>query len=203
MKKRNPAGQESIQAGGEISGMTSCKNPRHAARVAAWVLAAAGLFLAPGVQAEEGGQERQESQAQERQAQDRRPHVQVQHYDIDADINPRTQSLVVTAKVRFIALDSTASPVFELNGALDVTKVEDEHGQTMPMNRDAEAGTVKVILPATLPKNKPVTLSFTYNGRLTGSEDGLPFVSGALVPDWRLYDGPLFGEYAHYRARGL
>ena len=165
--------------------MTSCKNPRHAACVVAWVWVATGLCLAPGAHAQDRAQERQEGQAQERQAQDRRPRVQVQHYDIDADINPRTQSLVVTAKVRFIALDSTASPVFELNGALEVTKVEDEHGQTMPMNRDAEAGTVKVILPSSLPKNKPVTLSFTYNGRLTGNEDGpVPGIKfAALKPD--------------------
>ena len=112
--------------------MTSRKNSRHAACIATWALASSGLLLAPGIQAQ---QERQPQQ-------DRRPHIQVQHYDIDADINPRTQSLVVAAKVRFIAIDSTASPVFELNGALEVTKVEDERGQTMPINRDAEAGTI-------------------------------------------------------------
>lgn len=126
--------------------------------------------------------------AQPAAAQEKRPRVQVQHYDIDADINPRTQSLAVVAKVTFVAVDSTASPVFELNSALGVTKVEDDHGQVLPMNRDAEAGTIKVILPASLPKNQPVKLSFTYEGRLTGNEDGpVPGIKFAVLKPERSF----------------
>src|SRR2546429_186252 len=33
-----------------------------------------------------------------------RPRIQVQNYTIDADVNPRTQSIVATAKVKFTAL---------------------------------------------------------------------------------------------------
>ena len=142
--------------------------PRQAAPAAVALAAAVCLLAVPALHAQE-----------------RRPRIEVRHYDIDADINPRTQSLAAVAKVTFVAIDSTASPVFELNGALGVTKVEDDHGQTVPMNRDAEGGTVKVILPASLPKNQPVTLTFTYEGRLTGNEDGpIPGIKfAALHPD--------------------
>jgi len=34
--------------------------------------------------------------------------IEVQHYAIDADINPRTQSLTATAKVDFTPLDDAA-----------------------------------------------------------------------------------------------
>src|SRR5271157_3657347 len=55
-------------------------------------------------------------------AQDKRPRIQVQHYSIDADVNPRTQSLTATAKVTFLPLEATSAVVFELNSSLNVSK---------------------------------------------------------------------------------
>ena len=37
------------------------------------------------------------------------PRIDVQHYTIEADINPRTQSLAATAKVDFTPLDDADS----------------------------------------------------------------------------------------------
>ena len=65
-------------------------------------------------------------------AQEKRPRIQVQHYSIDADVNPRTQSLTATAKVTFLPLEATSAVVFELNSALTVSKVVDSQGQTIP-----------------------------------------------------------------------
>lgn len=105
-------------------------------------------------------------------AQEKRPRVQVQHYAITADVNPRTQSMSATAKVTFVPQETVTAAVFELNNALTLSKVVDEHGQTIPNNRDAEAGTVRLILPNQLTKGQAATYTFTYDGRLTGSEDG-------------------------------
>jgi aminopeptidase N len=105
-------------------------------------------------------------------AQEKKPRVQVQHYSIAADINPRTQSLSATVKVTFVPLETVSAAIFELNSALTLSKVVDEQGQTIPNNRDAEAGTVRLILPASLSKGQATTYTFTYDGRLTGAEDG-------------------------------
>src|SRR5664279_5132371 len=105
-------------------------------------------------------------------AQEKRPRIQVQHYSIDADINPRTQSLSATAKVTFLPLEATSAVVFELNSSLNVSKVLDSQGQNIPTNRDKDEGTIRLMMPVTLTKNQPVTVTFTYDGRVTGNEDG-------------------------------
>ena len=49
------------------------------------------------------------------------------NYAIDAEINPRTQTLTANVKVRFIALDSDISSAsFELNNAFNVSRVVDD-----------------------------------------------------------------------------
>ena len=45
--------------------------------------------------------------------QDNHPRIEVQHYTIDADINPRTQSIVATAKLNFTPLDDANEAVFD------------------------------------------------------------------------------------------
>lgn len=97
--------------------------------------------------------------------------IEVQHYAIDADINPRTQSLTATAKVDFMPLDDADAAVFELNNALKVDKVVDGGGQTLQATRDGQNLTVRVAFTQPLPKNKPAQLTFTYEGQFTGSQD--------------------------------
>jgi tetratricopeptide (TPR) repeat protein len=118
-------------------------------------------------------------------AQEKRPRIQVQHYSIDADVNPRTQSLSATAKVTFLPLEATSAVVFELNTSLNVSKVVDSQGQNIPTNRDKEEGTIRLMMPVTLAKNQPVTVTFTYDGRITGNEDGpIPGIKfAALHPE--------------------
>lgn len=108
-------------------------------------------------------------------AQDRgikRGRIDVDNYTIDADVNPRTQALTANVKVRFTAMDTDISSLsFELNNALNVSRVVDESGHEIQTSRSKEDFSVRLSLPAPLVKGKPTTLTFTYDGRLTGQED--------------------------------
>ena len=56
-----------------------------------------------------------------------RGRIDVDNYVIDAEVNPHTQALTANVKVRFTALDSDISSAsFELNNALNVSRVTDE-----------------------------------------------------------------------------
>ncbi len=120
------------------------------------------------------------------EAQDKSPHIQVQKYTIEADINPRTQSLVATAKIDFTPLDSLSEATFELNNALTVSKAVDSRGQSLQTARNAPDFTVKVSFLASLPKSQPCSVALSYDGKFTGNEDspvsGIKFA--ALHPDF-------------------
>ncbi len=120
-------------------------------------------------------------------AQDRHPQIQVQKYSIDADINPRTQSITATAKIDFTSLENTSEASFELNNALTVSKAVDAQGHPLEASRDAQGLVVKVELPSPIQKSQTGEISLTYAGKLTGNEDSSP-LSGirfaALHPDF-------------------
>jgi hypothetical protein len=112
--------------------------------------------------------------------------IDVDHYAIDADINPRTQTLTANVKVRLVALDSDVSTAsFELNSAFNVSRVVDDSGHQIPASRSGQDMGVRLSFPAPLPKGKPTTVTFTYDGRLTGQEEspvyGIKF--GAIQND--------------------
>jgi hypothetical protein len=112
--------------------------------------------------------------------------IDVDHYAIDADVNPRTQTLSANVKVRFVCQDSDISAVsFELNNAFNVSRVVDDSGQQISASRSGQDMAVRLSFPSPLPQGKPTTVTFTYDGRLTGQEDspvyGIKF--GAIEPD--------------------
>jgi Tfp pilus assembly protein PilF len=103
---------------------------------------------------------------------DRRAQIDVDHYTIDAQINPDTQTLTARAAIRFVPLDDrTTSLTFELNNALTISRIVDDKGQTLQSSRNASENTVRVTLPNGLPKGQPAVITFNYDGRLTGSEE--------------------------------
>ena len=117
-----------------------------------------------------------------RAQQERRTRLDVQHVMINADINPRTQSLSATAVVRFIPLDdNTYSASFQLNNALQVSRVVDATGRQIPAERSQQDFSVRLTFPEALPKGQIATVIFTYDGRLTGLEEspiyGIKFAS--------------------------
>src|SRR5438876_5623800 len=106
------------------------------------------------------------------QAQERKTRIDVDRYAIDADINQRTQSLGAKAAVRFTPLeDNTSSVAFELNNALNVSKVLDEQNREIPSSRSQQDFTVHLNFNQPLEKGKPATVTFYYDGRLSGQED--------------------------------
>jgi Peptidase family M1 domain len=113
--------------------------------------------------------------------------IDIDNYSIDAEINPRTQTLTANVKVRFIPLDSDVSSAsFELNNAFNVSRVVDDSGRQIPASRSSQDFSVRLSFPAPLPKGKAATVTFSYDGRLTGQEEspiyGIKF--GAIQNDF-------------------
>lgn len=119
-------------------------------------------------------------------AQEKRGTIQVQRYTIDAEVNPRTQSITATAKIEFTPLDNINEASFELNNALTVSKAVDAAGKALATSRNTQDFTIHVSFPNGLQKSQPSQISLTYDGKLTGNEDspvpGLKFA--ALHPDF-------------------
>ena len=119
--------------------------------------------------------------------QDRRSRINVEQYTIDAEVSPATQSLTAKASVRFIPLDDNiTSAAFELNNALNVSRVVDDKGKQIPASRNQQDFTVRLSFEQQLPKGQPVTMTFYYDGKLSGQEDspvyGIKFA--AIHPDF-------------------
>jgi Peptidase family M1 domain len=120
-------------------------------------------------------------------AQERRTRIHVEHYTINAEVQPATQSLTATAAVRLVPLDdNTTSASFELNNALSVDRVVDDQGHQIPTSRSQSDFSVRLSFDPPLVKGQPVTLTFSYDGHLTGTEDspvyGIKFA--AIHPDY-------------------
>lgn len=119
-------------------------------------------------------------------AQERRPRIDVQHYTIEAEISPQEQSLSAKVQVRFVPQEDISSAVFELNNALNVSRVEDESGRPVAASRSHQDFTERLTFSQPLPKGQPATVTFHYDGKLTGGEEspvfGLKFA--AIRPEY-------------------
>ena len=115
-----------------------------------------------------------------------RPRIDVEHYTIQAEVDPATQTLRATAVVRFSALDEITTVTFELNNALQISKVLSGTGADLSPGRSQGDFTVRVNLPQALAKGKSETLSFQYQGKLSGNEEspiyGIKFA--AIKPEF-------------------
>jgi aminopeptidase N len=119
--------------------------------------------------------------------QDRRSRIEVEQVAIDANISPAAQTLSAKAAIRFTPLDDNLSSAsFELNNALNVSRVEDAKGNQVPASRNQQDSTVRLSFEPALPKGQPFTVTFYYDGKLTGQEDspvsGIKFA--AIHPDF-------------------
>ena len=98
--------------------------------------------------------------------------IDVDGYTIDAQINPSTQTINAHVVVRFVALDDQANSVtFELNNNLNISQVTDAKGNSLSSARTPADNTVRVTFPNTLPKGQMTSVTFTYDGRLSGDEE--------------------------------
>jgi aminopeptidase N len=135
-------------------------------------------------------------------AQDRpeRSRIHVDRYAIDAEINPRTQTVSAVVQVHITPVDdniTTAS--FELNNALNVSRIVDETGRQIPASRSTQDFSIRLSFPTPLQKGKASTLTFTYDGRLAGNEDspvyGIKFASIQSDYSYLLYPARWFPIY--------
>ena len=138
--------------------------------------ALAGLWLVAGVS---------NLAAQERRTGGSR--IDVQDYAIEADVSPNTATLVAKATVRFLPVDENiTSATFELNNALNVSRVTDAQGRQIQASRNQQDFTIRLSFDQPLPKGQPATVTFYYDGKLTGQEDspveGIKFA--AIHPDF-------------------
>src|SRR3982750_4802179 len=122
-------------------------------------------------------------------AQDRRltSRIDVEQVTVEAEISPNTQTLVAKTTVRFVPVDEgVTSASFELNNALNVSKVVDDKGKQIPAARPQQDFSVRLTFDQALPKGQPVNVTFFYDGKLTGNEDspvyGVKFA--AIHPDF-------------------
>ena len=121
-------------------------------------------------------------------AQERRTgRIDVQLYTIEAEVTPNTSALACKASVQFLpADDNVTSATFELNNALNVSRVVDDQGKQIPASRNQQDSTLRLSFDQPLPKGQAVTITFYYDGRLTGNEEspvyGIKFA--AIHPDF-------------------
>ena len=152
-------------------------------------------------------------------AQANRSRIDVELYTIDAEVSPATQSLTAKASVRFVPLDDNiTSASFELNNALNVSRVVDDKGKQIQASRNQQDFTVRLNFDQPLVKGQAATFTFFYDGKLSGQEDspvyGIKFA--AIHPDFsylmyparwfpvtRLYHRPFLRRPARHRADGL
>jgi len=108
--------------------------------------------------------------------QSRTARIDVEQYTIEAEVTPDKSSLAVKAAVRFQPVDDgITSATFELNNALNVSRVVDEQGKPISTSRNPQDSTLRLSFDQPLPKGKPVTITFEYDGRLTGNEESPVF----------------------------
>ena len=104
---------------------------------------------------------------------------------MDLKVDPMAQTLAGTVTVHFVALENTSTVSFELNNALSLEKVTDDQDRQIQASRLQQDMSVRLTLPQTLAKGQPGSLTFAYDGRLTGDEEspvfGIKFAS--IHPD--------------------
>ena len=116
-----------------------------------------------------------------------RSRIDVQEYAIEAEISPNTAQLAAKATVRFTPVDDGISALpFELNNALNVSRVVDAQGKQIQASRNQQDFTVRLNFDQPLAKGQPAEVTFYYDGHLSGQEDspvyGIRFA--AIHPDY-------------------
>ena len=121
------------------------------------------------------------------QPRDQRSRIDVEQYTVDAEIVPTAQTINAKVAIRFTPVDdNVTSAAFELNNALNVSKVLDAAGKQIPASRNQQDFTIRLSFDQPLPKGQAQTITFYYDGKLTGNEDspvyGIKFA--AIHPDY-------------------
>ncbi len=100
-----------------------------------------------------------------------RPALDITGYVINAELLPATHHLRATAVVSFTAPPNLQVVTFGFHPALKLTKITDESGKLLDGERMAD-GSIRVTPAAPFTAGQEVHWTFTYEGVITGSEDG-------------------------------
>jgi hypothetical protein len=104
-------------------------------------------------------------------AQRERPALNITGYTIDAELDPATHHITAKAVVSFTAPANLGVVSFGFHPALKVTKIADESGKVLDGERTAD-GSIRVTPAAPFTEGQAVRWTFTYDGIITGNEDG-------------------------------
>jgi len=106
-----------------------------------------------------------------------------QHYDVSAALDGVSQMLTATAKVEFRALEVASTVRVELHPNLQVKEVKSADGKLLAFERDNQNPLfLSVSLPASVPRESKLTLSFSYSGLLANAENSpVPGMRVALI----------------------
>ena len=122
--------------------------------------------------------------------------LQVDDYDISAELIPVKHQLIGRARVKFTALEDLSVAIFELHNDLRPTKVIDSEGRSLSVERVTQDSTVRVALPNGLQKGNSTTLTFDYSGTLESADNspvpGLKLAYVGADTSYLLYAGRWF-----------
>src|SRR5580704_10165998 len=96
--------------------------------------------------------------------------INITGYVIDAQLDPAEHTLKATARVSFTATDTVSAAIFELHNALKIDSVVDDQHHQLTGERGPNA-TISVALPSPMRKGASATLTFVYEGTLSGTEE--------------------------------
>jgi tetratricopeptide (TPR) repeat protein len=100
-----------------------------------------------------------------------RPSLDITGYVISAELEPSTHHISATATVTFTAPANLDVVTFGFHPALKITKITDASGKVLDGERTAD-GSVRVTTNTPFAAGQPVSWTFTYEGTLTGDENG-------------------------------
>lgn len=100
-----------------------------------------------------------------------RPSLDITGYVISAELEPSTHHISATATVTFTAPANLDVVTFGFHPALKITKITDASGKVLDGERTAD-GSVRVTTNTPFVAGQPVSWTFTYEGTLTGDENG-------------------------------
>ncbi len=97
--------------------------------------------------------------------------LQVDDYQIEAELQPKTHRLIAHTQVKFTALDDISVATFELHNALRPTRIADAEGHTLSAERITQDNAIRIALPNGLAKGATTTLQIDYEGTLASVDD--------------------------------
>lgn len=116
-----------------------------------------------------------------------RSRIDVTHYLIKADVNPATQTLTATARIKFKPVDDRITAItLDLHNSLNVTSVVDGQGKALTPTRNLQEYQLRIAFPDILAKGSEQEVVVNYEGRLSGQEEspvyGVKFA--AIKPEY-------------------